>query len=197
MFVPPSIFSPSIYPGSYPRYLSQVLLVDLLLNLPPNLHTQVASPGTSSRYSLPTRTTVLDGWWQCFLKLLLLFCLRSFLSQSFPLLLICVVRRKNMKNVKTGGISTSSPHRRCLHHWHPETGDFLFNAQENFLKTDWIFEDIFQETNVTLSMLSTNPLFHTSFFRDVLAHCRHSPTFPYSQVIVRHVPDILFFLSTQ
>ena len=84
MFVPPSIFSPSIYPGSYPRHLSQVLLINLLLNLPPNLPTQVASPGTSSRYSLPTRTTVLDGWWQCFLKLLLLFCPRSFLSQSFP-----------------------------------------------------------------------------------------------------------------
>ena len=173
-----------------PRFLSQVLFVNLLLNLPPNLHTQVASPGTSSRYSFSTRTTVLDGWWQCFLKLLLLFCLRSFLS---PPPHLC--RVKNMKNVKTGGISTSSPHRRCLHHWYPETGDFLFNAQENFQKTDWIFEDIFQETNVTLSMLSTNPLFHTSFFRDVLAHCRYSPMFPYSQVIIRHVPDILFFLS--
>ena len=60
-----------------PRYLSQVLLVDLLLNQPPNLPTQVASPGTSSRYSFSTRTTVLDGWWQCFLKLLLYFCPRS------------------------------------------------------------------------------------------------------------------------
>jgi len=29
-----------------------------------------------------------------------------------------------------------------------------------------------QETNVSLSMLSTNPLLHTSLFRDVLAHCR-------------------------
>ena len=84
MFVPPSIFPPTIYPGSYPRFLSQVHLVNLLLNLPANLPTQVASPGTSSRYSLSTQTTVLDGWWQCFLKLLLLFCLRSFLSQSFP-----------------------------------------------------------------------------------------------------------------
>ena len=64
-----------------------------------------------------------------------------------------------------------------------------FNAQENYQKTDWIFEDIFQETNVTLSMLSTNPLFHTLFFRDVLAQCRFSQSFP---VIIRHFSSLVF-----
>ena len=42
---------------------------------------------------------------------------------------------------------------------------------------------MFQDTNVTLSMLSTNPLLHTSFFRDVLAHCRYFQTFLYSQIL--------------
>ena len=42
---------------------------------------------------------------------------------------------------------------------------------------------LFQDTNVSLSMLSTNLLLHTSLYRDVLAHCRWFPLFLHSRVL--------------
>ena len=58
MFVPPSIFPPPIYPGNFPRYLFQVLSV----NLPLNLH---SVPGSYPRYIsqvLPDNLPGLLSW---------------------------------------------------------------------------------------------------------------------------------------
>jgi len=58
----------------------------------------------------------------------------------------------------------------------PQTAALLFSQVDSapavHIDDVYITGILRQDTNVSLSMLSTNPLFHTSLFSDVLSHCR-------------------------
>ena len=149
----------------------------------PGSYPQVPLPGTPRP---PTRTTVLAGWSRCFLKLRLFFCPRS---SSFSSSLLC----QKYENLKAGGLGTCSPHRRCLHHWHPETGGYSLRAQWKLLVN---FLKIFEHSRTPMWPLACYPLTHSSTPPSLGMYL---PTAGISKLFYipkyLHFPYVLFFLS--
>ena len=147
-----------------PRYLFQVLSVH-----PPGLLSWLAGRDASSN------------------------CWDTFVTGNFKVSLLLIIFVMCQKYEKAAGLSTCSPHRWCLHHWHPETGGISLRAQWKLLVTFW---KIFERSRAPMWPLACYPLTHSSTPPSLGMYL---PTAGISQLFYipkyLHFPYVLFFLS--